>query len=257
MRGQRDYYHRGSLSSLKTGMRNTWCAFMGEIREDPRLRDRLVPFADRMDAGRKLATYLSGPDPADTCVCAIPAGGVPVGVEIALALRLPFLLAVVRKIRIPGNPEAGFGAVTWDGRIHLNERLMTGLNLTKGEIAGAIAIAQANVRDRLKRFGVNASFPRLTGKSAILVDDGLASGYTMIAAVDAIRACNPASVVVAVPTGSAGAVTRVAEAADVLVCPNIRTGYSFAVADAYTHWHDLSDSEVLAELQRVRDAGLF
>jgi predicted phosphoribosyltransferase len=75
--------------------------------------------------------------------------------------------------------------------------------------------------------------------------------------VDAIRACDPAAVIVAVPTGSAGAVARVSEVADTLVCPNIRTGYSFAVADAYTHWHDLSDAEVLAQLQRVRDAGLL
>jgi len=230
---------------------------MGEIRENPRLRDRLLPFADRADAGRKLATYLSGLAPADAVICAIPAGGVPVGVEVALALRLSFLLAVVRKIRIPWNPEAGFGAVTWDGRVHLNERLLAGLNLSKGEIAEATTTAQNNVRDRIARFGADFSFLRIAARCVILVDDGLASGYTMIAAVDAIRASAPASVVVAVPTGSAGAVARVSKEVDLLVCPNIRTGYSFAVADAYTHWHDLSDAEVLAQLQRVRDAGLL
>lgn len=230
---------------------------MGEIREDPGLRDRLLPFADRSDAGRKLAPYVSGLAPASTVICAIPAGGVPVGVEVALALRLRILLAVVRKIQIPWNPEAGFGAVTWDGRVHMNERLLAGLNLSKGEIADAIKKAQNNVRERIARFGAIASFPGLDGMSVILVDDGLASGYTMIAAVDAIRACDPAAVIVAVPTGSAGAVARVSEVADTLVCLNIRTGYSFAVADAYTHWHDLSDAEVLAQLQRVRDAGLL
>jgi predicted phosphoribosyltransferase len=230
---------------------------MGDIREDPRLRDRLMPFVDRMDAGRKLSTYLPGLAPANACICAIPAGGVPVGVEIALVFRLRILLAVVRKIKIPGNPEAGFGAVTWDGRVHLNERLLAGLNLSKGEIADAIAIAQTNVRDRVTCFGANASFPRLTGRNAIIVDDGLASGYTMVATVDAIRACDPAAIIVAVPTDPAGAVARVSDVADILVCPNIRTGYTFAVADAYTHWHDLSDAEVLAQLQRVRDTGLF
>jgi putative phosphoribosyl transferase len=230
---------------------------MGEIREDLRLRDRLLPFTDRADAGRRLATYLSGLAPADAVICAIPAGGVPVGVEIALALRLPLLLAVVRKIRIPWNTEAGFGAVTWDGRVHLNERLLAGLNLPEGEIAEAITTTQDNVRDRITRFGTDSSFPRIAGWGVILVDDGLASGYTMIAAVDAIRACDPSVVVVAVPTGSAGAVARVSGEVDLLVCPNIRTGYTFAVADAYTHWHDLSDAEVLAQLQRVRDAGLL
>jgi predicted phosphoribosyltransferase len=230
---------------------------MGDIREDPRLRDRLMPFVDRMDAGRKLSPYLSGLASADACICAIPAGGVPVGVEIALAFRLQILLAVVRKIKIPRNPEAGFGAVTWDGRVHLNETLLAGLNLPKGEIADAVTAAQTNVRDRMTRFGANAPFPRLNGRIAILVDDGLASGYTMIAAVDAIRACDPAAIIVAVPTGSAGAVRRVSEVADMVVCPNIRTGYPFAVADAYAHWHDLSDAEILAHLQRARDAGLF
>jgi putative phosphoribosyl transferase len=78
------------------------------------------------------------------------------------------------------------------------------------------------------------------------VDDGLASGYTLIAAVDAIRACDPAAIIVAVPTAPAGAVARVSEEADTLVCPKIRTGYTFAVADAYSHWHDLSDAAVLA-----------
>lgn len=93
---------------LKPEVCNTGGGTRGDIREDPRLRDRLMPFADRMDAGRKLSMYLSGLAPANACICTIPAGGVPVGVEIALALRLRILLAVVRKIKIPWNPEARF-----------------------------------------------------------------------------------------------------------------------------------------------------
>ena len=171
---------------------------------DPRLRDGLMPLGDRMDAGRKLSPYVSGVAPDNACICAIPAGGAPVGVETALALRLRIFLAIVQKIKIPGNPEAGLGAVTWDCRVHLNERLLAGLDLSKGEIADAIAAAQANVRERITRFGASGPFPCLAGKCAILVDDMPASGYTMIAAVNAIRACDTAAIIGAVPSGPAG-----------------------------------------------------
>lgn len=230
---------------------------MGVIREEQRYRDRVRVFLDRVDAGKQLALFLSRLQLADMVVCAIPAGGVPVGAEIALALRMPLMLAVVRKVQIPWNTEAGFGAVTWDERVHLNDRLLSGLGLSAAEIDAAIEKTKRNVKERLSRFGAGKSLPDLTAQCAILVDDGLASGYTMLAAVDAVRALSPAAVMVAVPTGSADAVTRVAEVADRVICLNIRTGYRFAVAEAYLEWHDLSDGEVLMQLERVRAAGLY
>jgi putative phosphoribosyl transferase len=230
---------------------------MGLISEEPRYRDRIRVFSDRYDAGKQLALSISRLQFADAVVWAIPAGGVPIGVELALMLRVPLMLAVVRKVQIPWNTEAGFGAVTWDERVHLNDRLLSGLGLSPAEIETAIEKAKRNVKERLSRFGAGKSFPDLTGKCAILVDDGLASGYTMLAAVDGLRALFPAEVMVAVPTGSADAVKRVAAVADRVICLNIRTGYRFAVAEAYKEWHDLSDEEVLVQLGRARDAGLY
>ncbi|MDD1654144.1 MAG: phosphoribosyltransferase [Methanomicrobiales archaeon] len=228
------------------------------IREDPRLRDRIGVFHDREEAGRLLAPLVSGiPDLTNPIIAPIPAGGVAVGVPLALALRAPLRLAVVRKIQIPWNPEAGFGAVTWDGRVFLNQDLLPRLGLSREEVEEAIARTRAGIRERMEKFTGNRETPVYRGRDTVIIDDGLASGYTMRAAVDAIRREAPRRVLVVVPTGSLSAVHWVAASADLVLCANIRTGSSFAVADAYREWHDLGDAEVLELLWQATEAGLF
>ncbi len=225
---------------------------MGEVLEDMNLRNRNRVFEDRADAGRRLAAFMQANLVIENgIVCAIPAGGVPVGIEIALGARLPFTIVVVRKIQIPWNTEAGFGAMTWDGRVFLNEPFVTRLGLTKQEIEAAIRTTHENVRTRQQKFTRDRPMPPLQGRSVIITDDGLASGYTMHAAVQAIRAGSPREVIVAVPTGSPGAISLLKDEADRIVCLNIRTSYSFAVADAYRQWRDLSDEEVESMLERA------
>jgi predicted phosphoribosyltransferase len=222
------------------------------------MRDRVGIFRDRDEAGRLLVPLVSGiPDLADPVIAPIPAGGVAVGLPLALALRAPVRLAVVRKIQIPWNTEAGFGAVTWDGRVFLNRDILPHLRLSQEEVEDAVARTRAGIRERMRKFTGNRDAPAIRDRDVVLVDDGLASGYTMLAAVDAIQSESPRRVLVAVPTGSLGAVHRVAAAADLVLCANIRTGSSFAVADAYREWHDLTDHEVLQLLQRAAEAGLF
>ncbi len=231
---------------------------MGTIIEDEALRDRLGVFEDRTDAGRRLASTLSPLGEIENpVVCAIPAGGVPLGVEVARALRAPMRMAVVRKVQVPWNPEVGFGAVTWDGRVFLNRTLLAGLDLSEAEVDTAVAKARANVQERLKKFAAGRPAPPLEGVSALLIDDGLATGYTMLAAVEAARTESPRQVVVAVPTGSLNAVKFIAQKADMVVCLNIRTGYAFAVAQAYERWHDLPDREVQDILTQAHDMGLY
>jgi putative phosphoribosyl transferase len=227
---------------------------MGRIHEDVSLRDRAPVFPDRQEAGGRLGRYLANFPGLDTpLVCPIPAGGVPVGIAVAQALGCPLLPVIVRKIQIPWNTEAGFGAVTWDGRVFLNQDLVSQLRLTPDQVEAATAKARANVRERVQRFETGRPFPDPAGRSCILVDDGLASGYTMAAACRVLRSLQPRRIVIAVPTGSLSAVRRVAELAEEVICLNIRSGPSFAVADAYENWYDLSEGEAVRMLREAGD----
>jgi predicted phosphoribosyltransferase len=222
---------------------------MGDVIDNPGLREMRFVFADRHDAGRKLGALLKTlPDISNPLVLAIPAGGVPIGREVARALGAPLSLAVVRKIRIPGTTESGFGAVTWDGQVLINEPLRAALDLSSGEVNEAVDLTRENVKARVALFAGGKPMPPMTGKSVILTDDGLASGFTMIAAIQSVRRLHPARIIVAVPTASASSATLVARNADLVVCLNIRSGRTFAVAEAYQEWYDLEDREVLEEL---------
>jgi putative phosphoribosyl transferase len=223
---------------------------MGDILDNPALRERKFVFFDRKDAGKMLgnfiSTHLKYPD---RVVVAIPAGGIPVGKEVARILAAPLELAIVRKIQIPGNTEAGFGAITWDGDVMINEPLRASLGLSREEVEEAIARTRKNVLERIARFTGGKAFPDLAGKTTFLVDDGLASGFTMLAAIQSIRNTHPSGIVIAVPTASASSARRVAAEADQLVCLNVRSSARFAVAEAYKHWYDLNDEEVMKELR--------
>ena len=223
---------------------------MGEIVDDPLLRERTRIFSGRHDAGRKLGAFLlSLPSITQPLVLAIPAGGVPVGKEIAMALGASLSLAIVRKVRIPGTTESGFGAVAWDGTVLINERLRQVLGLTEDQVGRAVEETRENVTERIARFCRGKEMPPVRGKTVILTDDGLASGFTMLAAIRSVRALGPGNLVVAVPTASLSSAEMVSREVDQLVCLNIRSGRSFAVADAYEEWYDLEDREVLAELE--------
>jgi len=204
-------------------------------------------FCDREHAGRVLAGLLGDLEGRGCVVLAIPNGGVPVGIRIADELRADLGVVIVRKLQVPGNTEAGFGAVTSRGDTILNEELVPHLGLD-GETIKRIADRTLDeVRRRHKEFGV--ADIDIRGRTVILVDDGLASGFTMIAAVRSVRGRGPKRVIVAVPTASARAVTLVASEADRFVCPDVKDGPSFAVAEAYEDWYDLTIREASAMLQ--------
>ncbi|NYT07147.1 MAG: phosphoribosyltransferase [Methanomicrobiales archaeon] len=227
---------------------------MGRILEDPSLHNRTMVFLDRTDAGVKLAAFIQAHLELDEpMVCAIPAGGIPVGLELARAFGTSLVPAVVRKLKIPWNPEAGFGAMTWDGRIFLNQPLASQLRLSQDEIRMAEEQTREVIRQRLELFAGGAPPPSFRGRTVILTDDGLASGYTMLAAIEAVLSDKPGRIVVAVPTGSKGAVSLVAAKSESVVCLNLKDRYPFAVADAYRHWHDLPDKEVLEILRLAEE----
>ena len=222
-----------------------------KIIENPAYRDRVSVFRDRFQAGELLAEKLQEyAGKGNVIVLAVPAGGVPVGYALAKEIAVPMDVVVVRKIQIPWNTEAGFGAITWDGKIVLNQALVEQLNLTEEELKKAILRTKRNVQERLRMFRGQKSMPDLKDKVVVLVDDGLASGFTMLAAARSVKQKAPKKVIIAVPTASLGAIELLAPEVDEIVCRNIRSGLSFAVADAYANWYDLTDEEVTNILKK-------
>lgn len=223
----------------------------GRVIELPELRNRSRVFRDRAHAGEVLAGMLAAYRGSDALVLGIVAGGVPVAATLAHILGLTLDVAVVSKITLPWNTERGYGAVAYDGTVRLNEALVRQMGLGAAEVDKGIARTREKVRDRLQRFHMGRP-PELTGRVAVLVDDGLASGFTLLTAIAAVRNGQPSRLLVAVPTGHGESVQRIADEIDALYCANVRTANAFAVADAYEHWSDVSEEEALALLQTAQ-----
>ncbi len=217
----------------------------------PEFQEHRNVFRDRAQAGSVLADMLPELTRSDAIIFGIPAGGVPVGAVVARKMGLPFDVAVVSKITLPWNTEAGYGAVAFDGTIRLNETLLARINLKKAEIEEGISRTREKVTRRVHALRGNRPFPDLTGRTTVLVDDGLASGFTMFTAIQALKNQGAKRIHVAVPTAHAGAVEAVAEEVDRIYCPNIRSGLQFAVAEAYANWYDVEESEVTELMKTV------
>jgi putative phosphoribosyl transferase len=185
-------------------------------------------------------------------VAAIPAGGVPVAAEIAAALELELDVLPISKILLPWNTESGFGAVAFDGSVWVDEIAASRHGLSSEAVKQSTAQARSKVERRLAQLRGDRPPPKLDGRFVVVVDDGIAAGSTMRVAVAAFRRLRSEEVVVAVPTGHARSVAAVAELADETWCANVRGGFSFAVADAYERWHDLSDREIAEILDAFR-----
>ena len=222
-----------------------------EIVDEPSYRERRFIFRDRLHAGMLLAEKLqkyAGKE--NTILLAVPAGGVPVGYTVAKELGIPMDIIIVSKVQVPWNTEAGFGALTWNGEIVLNEPLVRHLGLTEKMVEESTAKTKRIILERLRKFRGERPMPELRGKVVILTDDGLASGFTMLATARAVSRKNPEKIVVAVPTSSSRAIELLAAQVDEIVCLNIRSGLIFAVADAYENWCDLADEEVIEILKK-------
>lgn len=214
------------------------------------LHDCVGVFRDRCQAGTVLADMLASYRQSDSLVLGIPAGGVPVAAEIACRLTLPLDVAVVSKITLPWNSESGFGAVAFDGSVHLNEALIPHLRLSAADIDDSVAKTKAKVKGRVERLCGQRPRPHLTGRTIILVDDGLASGFTMQVAIETLRKQGADHIIVAVPTAHTKAADKIRAHVAELYCPNLRGGWSFAVADAYQNWYDVDDAEVSRLLEQ-------
>jgi putative phosphoribosyl transferase len=218
----------------------------------PEFRKQTHVFQDRTHAGHILAEMLAAHDTQDGIILAIPAGGVPVGVVMAEKTGLDFDVAVVSKITLPWNTEAGYGAVAFDGTVKLNEDMMRRVHLTPEDVKQGIEKTTAKVARRVTKLRGSHPLPDLGNRSAILVDDGLASGFTMRVAVAALRNAGAGRIVVAVPTAHRHSAEMIAREVEALYCANIRGGFSYAVASAYRHWSDVAEEDVVKLLEQFK-----
>ena len=212
-------------------------------------------FQDRHEAGRRLAKRLDRFRNTDAVILAIPRGGVPVAAAAAHRLGLDWNVIVSRKLPVPWNPEAGFGAVAADGSVVLNEPMAHGLQLRSRQIDEIAGDVRAEVVRRTEVYSREKAPVDVSGRAVIVLDDGLASGYTMLAAIKSLRAQSPASIVAASPVASRSAARIVEEAADECIFEIVSPAVPFAVADFYVAWHDLTDEDILPVLRSKCSAG--
>jgi putative phosphoribosyl transferase len=204
-----------------------------------------MSFTDRADAGRQLATRLLHLRAERTVLLGLPRGGVPVAAEVAAALGAPLDVIVVRKLGVPQQPELGMGAVGEGGARVINAEVVQLAGVSPRALEAVEAREQAEVRRRALRYRGSQARLRLDGRTAVVIDDGIATGSTAMAACQIARAHRAARVVLAVPVAPPGWETRLAGAADELVC--VATPAQFlAIGEFYGDFSQTTDSEVAA-----------
>jgi putative phosphoribosyl transferase len=201
-------------------------------------------FSDRAEAGDVLAARLSHlAGRPDLLVLALPRGGVPVGARVARALRAPLDVFVVRKLGVPGHEELAMGAIAGGGVRVRNQEVTSRLGLDDAVIDRVAEAEELELARRERSYRADRPAPDLAGKVVVLVDDGLATGSTMRAAVAAARAAGPARIVVAVPTAPASTCERLRREADEVVCASTPRPFR-AVGYSYRSFPQTSDEEV-------------
>ena len=226
-------------------MRQNVTAWRNEIR-----RPNTWRFQDRADAGRHLAARLIDYRDEQPIVLALPRGGVPVAYEIARELAAPLDVFLVRKLGAPGQRELGIGAVAPGGLRILNLSLIDMLGISNAEIEQIAAEETAELQRRLRRFRGDRPPPELRGRTVILVDDGLATGVTALAAIRAIRRLEPRTIILAVPVCAPETAEALRPEVDDIVCVQMPDDF-LAVGYWYQNFTQITDEEVVDLLKRA------
>ena len=211
-------------------------------------------FIDRTDAGGRLAERLKGlAGTPDLLVLAIPRGGVVVGAEVAKRLRAPLDIVIPRKIGLPSNEELAIGAVTEDGTILTEPDLASRLRIPPGYIEAEANRQLVEIRRRLERYRGPRALPEVKGKTIVLVDDGIATGYTVRAALQSLRRRDPARLILAVPVAPPDTLGEMEPLADETICLESPESFS-AVGQFYADFAQTTDEQVINLLGGYRDA---
>ncbi|MFB6172677.1 MAG: phosphoribosyltransferase [Haloarculaceae archaeon] len=205
-------------------------------------------FSDRTDAGRQLAAAVAERGVGADLVLAIPRGGLPVARPVADALGVPLDVVVSKKLGAPGNPELAIGAAGSDGSVWRNDDLIDRLGVDEDYVSREAETAAETAREKAATYRGDRGPPDLDGKRVLVVDDGMATGATVIAAVRLVRAAGAAHVTVAVPVGAPETVDRVETEADAVVVLSEPAAFG-AVGEHYGSFEQVSDEEARALLQ--------
>jgi len=210
----------------------------------------MFKFEDRIEAGQELAKSLHiYTNRKNTMILALPRGGVPVAYEVAKALSLPLDVLIVRKLGAPGQEELAMGAISLNDVCYLNNELIDSLQVAPDELQRVIAKEKVELERRNQTYRLGKAAPDVTGKTVIIIDDGLATGATMRAAISALREAKVDRIIVAVPVGPFDTCTKLRCYADEVTCL-FTPEYFFGVGQWYQNFQQTSDEEVQAILKQ-------
>jgi len=222
-----------------------------KIIERTSLRDRLKVYRDRVHAAKILANMIKDLVDESTCLAAIPNGGIPVGVTIAETLNVGLGLMIVARLLIPWERMMGFGALSFDGVLEINWENVKRFNIVREVIEEQLRSARRKIDDMLRRFE-----PRVADisryKTMILVDDGIASGYTMLASIRSIKKRWSGKIIVAVPTGFKDGINLLKDIADIILCPNVKS--TIHIRDAYIEFPKLDFNQTEKILREFKES---
>ena len=207
-------------------------------------------FRDRTEVGKLLAERFLKIKLENPIVLAIPRGGVPVAKEIALALGAKLDLVITRKIGFPGQPEFAIGAVTQDGELIVDENIVKEYGINKEYLKQESVTQKKEIADRMRKYRGERPYPDLAGKTAIIVDDGIATGNTMLAAIESVRRKKPAKIIVAIGVAPAETVRRLSSVADQVVCLDTPEPF-YAIGEFYEKFEQVGDEEVKNALKEL------
>lgn len=217
------------------------------IIENKELRNEYRIFESRLSAGQMLKEFI---EESVDLILAIPNGGVPVAEPLVKFLNpQEFNLLLIRKIHVPWTQEAGMGAITPDGSVFFNQQLIQSYRIEEEAIERKVKDALTAIEERKKEYDLKDY--EVKDKSILIIDDGIASGFSMIAGSTWLKEKRAKSVTIAVPTAPKDSLNKIVDLVDKIICLNVRTRYPFAVADAYKNWYDVPLLEVKQTLKRI------
>ena len=209
-------------------------------------------FKDRIEAGTLLARALGFiRNNGDLIVLAVPRGGVPVADEVARVFGAPLDLIITRKIGAPGNPELAIGAVTQDGETMVDRALVESLRVPQDYISAEAARQSAEVKRRLALYRGVRPYPNLAGRAVVIVDDGIATGSTLLAAIESAKSKGAKSIIVAAPVGAQDSVSLLSKSADRVVCLSTPEPF-YAIGQFYEDFRQVTDEQVRSILSSRR-----